>query len=96
MSVPREKRGRLTVIGYRSRSGVSGNSLRPPRDFFVLVLFGFFCFDLDSIALFYFVFDCFLFPSLWEGLPLSLIEAQASGLACVASDVIDEGAFVCD
>ena len=31
--------------------------------------------------------DVFLFPSLWEGLAIALIEAQASGLACVASDL---------
>jgi glycosyltransferase involved in cell wall biosynthesis len=31
--------------------------------------------------------DVFFFPSLWEGLPLALIEAQASGLPCVASSI---------
>lgn len=34
------------------------------------------------------VMDCFVFPSLWEGFPLSLIEAQANGLKCIVSDVI--------
>ena len=33
-------------------------------------------------------FDVFLFPSLFEGLGIVLIEAQASGLPCVFSDVI--------
>ncbi|WP_245375419.1 glycosyltransferase family 1 protein [Paenibacillus eucommiae] len=32
--------------------------------------------------------DLFLFPSLFEGLPVVLIEAQAAGLKCVVSDTI--------
>ena len=36
-------------------------------------------------------FDAFLFPSLWEGLPAAVIEAQASGLPCViSSEITDE------
>ena len=30
--------------------------------------------------------DCFVFPSLYEGLPVTLIEAQAAGLPCIVSD----------
>lgn len=33
-------------------------------------------------------FDVFLFPSLYEGLPVTLVEAQAAGLKCVVSDEI--------
>ncbi len=34
--------------------------------------------------------DCFLFPSLWEGVPLTVIEAQAAGLPCLVSDRITD------
>ena len=33
-------------------------------------------------------FDAFVFPSLFEGLPLTLVEAQAAGLPCIVSDSI--------
>lgn len=33
-------------------------------------------------------FDYFVFPSLYEGFGLALIEAQASGLSCIASDAV--------
>ncbi len=32
--------------------------------------------------------DCFLLPSKFEGLPLSLVEAQAAGLACLVADTV--------
>lgn len=34
--------------------------------------------------------DCFLFPSVYEGLPVSLVEAQASGLPCIVSDQVSK------
>jgi glycosyltransferase involved in cell wall biosynthesis len=37
--------------------------------------------------------DAFLFPSLWEGLPVALIEAQAAGLPCIVSEQISREAF---
>ena len=40
--------------------------------------------------------DCFIFPSLFEGLGIVLLEAQASGLKCVVSDTIPEEAIVSD
>lgn len=40
--------------------------------------------------------DAFLFPSLYEGLPVALIEAQANGLMCFASSVITKEVQVLD
>lgn len=41
-------------------------------------------------------FDVFAFPSLREGTPLALLEAQANGLPCVISDTIPQDAIVTD
>ncbi len=38
--------------------------------------------------------DVFILPSLFEGFPLSLVEAQAAGLKCVVSDLVPSDAFV--
>lgn len=47
----------------------------------------------DVPSLLYGLADAFLFPSLWEGLPVALIEAQAAGLPCIVSEVISGEAF---
>lgn len=39
-------------------------------------------------------FDVLVFPSVFEGLPLTLIEAQAAGLACLISDSITKDVVV--
>ena len=38
--------------------------------------------------------DVLLFPSLWEGLPMTTIESQAAGLPCVASRAVPEESVV--
>lgn len=50
----------------------------------------------DDIYRWYQAMDLFLFPSLWEGLGMVLIEAQASGLSCIASENIPIEAKVTD
>ena len=47
--------------------------------------------DVDNLLQ---VADCFLFPSLWEGVPLTVIEAQAAGLPCFVSDKVTEDVAV--
>lgn len=42
----------------------------------------------------YCAMDVFLFPSLWEGFPVALLEAQASGLQCFVSDTIPANVFL--
>lgn len=40
--------------------------------------------------------DCFLFPSLWEGLGIVAVEAQAAGLPCLCSDSVPDLVKVTD
>lgn len=39
----------------------------------------------NDVSKIYSAFDCFVFPSLYEGLGMALVEAQISGLPCIAS-----------
>lgn len=49
-----------------------------------------FILNTDKPELFYNSFDVFLLPSLYEGLPVSAIEAQVNGLTCLVSNTISE------
>ena len=44
--------------------------------------------NMEEIGPFYSAMDVFALPSLYEGLPLALLEARSSGLPCVISDTV--------
>ena len=55
----------------------------------------------DDVERFYSLFDCLLMPSLYEGLPVTAVEAQAAGLPCLYSsrvpaetDITNSGRFL--
>ena len=48
----------------------------------------------EEVNKWYSAFDLLLFPSLFEGLPLVMIEAQASGLSIIGSSNITNNAFL--
>ena len=55
-----------------------------------------FCGGVSNVHVYLSAFDVFAFPSLREGTPLALIEAQTNGLPCVISDCIPEDACLTD
>lgn len=42
--------------------------------------------EIDNVQDYLSALDIFVMPSLYEGLPITLVEAQTSGLKCIASD----------
>lgn len=52
--------------------------------------------ETDNVEAYLSAMDAFIFPSLWEGLGISLVEAQASGIPCLVSERIKKEACVTD
>lgn len=48
----------------------------------------------DDVEKYLSAMDVFLLPSLFEGLPFVLVEAQANGLPCVVADTVSSEAFL--
>ena len=51
---------------------------------------------LNDVNRYYSAFDYFLFPSLYEGLSIAMIEAQISGLYCFVSNTVDLNTKITD
>lgn len=52
--------------------------------------------NVSNVADYLSAMDVFVFPSLFEGMPLSILEVQANGLPCVISDRVPEDVFLTD
>ena len=52
--------------------------------------------NVTNVADYLSAMDVFAFPSLYEGLPLSILEVQANGLPCVISTGVPEDVFLTD
>ena len=50
----------------------------------------------SEVAPYYQAMDVFVFPSLYEGLPVSVVEAQAAGLHCCVSSNVPSDAAITD
>lgn len=51
---------------------------------------------IDNVNEYLFAADCFLLPSLHEGFPIALIEAEATGLSCAYSELVTKEALLTD
>lgn len=52
--------------------------------------------NVTNVADYLSAMDVFVFPSLYEGTPLSILEVQANGLPCVISDGVPKDVFLTD
>lgn len=52
--------------------------------------------EVSNVEDYYPLMDIFVFPSLWEGLSITLIEAMASGKAIIASDITSNHELIKD
>ena len=52
--------------------------------------------NVTNVADYLSAMDVFVFPSLYEGLPLSILEVQANGLPCIISDSVPKDVFLTD
>lgn len=52
--------------------------------------------NINNVNEYLFASDCFLLPSLHEGFPIALIEAEATGIPCIYSTLVTKEALLTD
>ena len=86
-----DSRYRLLLIGDGIERAAIENAIAKKNLSQNVLLLG----TVDSLR-YLFAFDVYVMPSIFEGLPIALIEAQASGLNCIVSDKISDECNVTD
>lgn len=84
------EKSRLLLIG----SGGLQNKIRQKVREYALESAVIFAGNLENVSDYMSAMDLFLFPSLYEGMPVVLVEAQCSGLKCIISDTVPEEAGI--
>lgn len=82
----RNENARLLLVGEGSLHSLIQNKAKELECLDKIVFAG----NVKNTEAYYSAMDVFAFPSLFEGLPLSVVEAQASGLACIISSNISK------
>lgn len=76
-----DAKGRLVLLG----DGELMNEMRQRAEKLGIMERVIFAGNVSNVSEWYQAFDCFILPSLWEGLPVVGVEAQAADLPCVFS-----------
>ena len=92
--IKRVSNARLVLLGYGNNENIEilTNQIKNLHLENYVTLYGL----TDSVEFFLSAFDVFAFPSLREGTPLALLEAQCNGLPCIVSSNIPNDVFVSD
>lgn len=80
----RRKNTKLLLVGNGPDFNKFKDSIKDKQISKNIIIYG----ETNTPRDLYLAMDCFVFPSRFEGLPLTLLEAQISGLPCVVSDII--------
>lgn len=86
----REPHARLVIVGDGELRGELGGMIRDLRISDSVMLLG----SRGDVPAWLSAFDVFVMPSLFEGLPVSLLEAQFNGLPCIVSDSISNDSVI--